>query len=112
MKKRIGITYRGKRLDLLVEDCNLLQKFVGLMFSDPNKIGNLLFSFKRKQKIAIHSFFVFYPFLAIWLDKHNSVVEIKKVLPFSPCVIPKKLTFKLIEIPINSENNHILNFFL
>ncbi|MEK6826879.1 MAG: hypothetical protein AABX99_00140 [Nanoarchaeota archaeon] len=74
------------------------------MFSRREKAGILLFDFKEKQKIVIHSFFVFYPFVAIWLDEKNKVIDLKIVKPFTFCVSPKKSCFKLVEIPINKKN--------
>ncbi len=102
MKKKITIKYKKKRLKITAEDCNLLNKFVGLMFSRREKSRILLFDFKRKQKIKIHSIFVFYSFIALWLDDKSRVVDLKIVRPFTPCVSPKKPVFKLIEIPINN----------
>jgi uncharacterized membrane protein (UPF0127 family) len=101
-KKEITIKYKKKRLKIAAEDCNLLNKIVGLMFSRREKSRILLFDFKRKQKIKIHSLFVFYSFIALWLDGKNRVVDLKIVRPFTLCVSPKKPVFKLVEIPINN----------
>lgn len=111
MKKEILISYKRKKIKVAVEDCNFFKKFSGLMFSSKEKAEILLFSFKTKQNIAIHSFFVFYDFLAVWLDDKNKVVDIKKVKPFTFCVSPKKTCFKLVEIPINNKNKKILSKF-
>jgi uncharacterized membrane protein (UPF0127 family) len=81
------------------------------MFSRRETAKILLFKFKKSQKIMIHSFFVFYPFLAVWLDKKGKIVDLKIVNPFNPCVSPKKPSFCLVEIPINSKNKHILSLF-
>ncbi len=108
MKKKIIIHYKNKKIDVVAEDCNLLKKFTGLMFSRREKAEILLFSFRRKQKIRIHSLFVFYPFLAVWLDDKNNVIDLKKVQPFSPCVSPKKPVFSLVEIPIKNKNAKLL----
>jgi uncharacterized membrane protein (UPF0127 family) len=110
MKKIIKVGFKKKRINLAVEDCNAFRKFSGLMFSRREKARILLFSFKKKQSIAIHSFFVFYPFVAIWLDKKNKITELKVVKPFNPYVSSKKLAFKLVEIPINNKNKKILSF--
>lgn len=111
MKKKIIINYKSKKIKVEVEDCNFFRKFSGLMFSRREKAGILLFDFKEKQKIAIHSFFVFYPFIAIWLDKKNKIVDLKVVKSFAFCVSPKKSCYKLVEIPINKENNKIVKLF-
>lgn len=106
-KKKLTIGYKKKKVKLVVEDCNNWRKFSGLMFSRKEKAGILLFGFKQKQKIAIHSFFVFYPFLAVWLDEKRKVVDVKKVKPFTPCVYPKKNALSLVEIPLNKRNERI-----
>jgi uncharacterized membrane protein (UPF0127 family) len=104
MKKKIIINFKDKKIKVIAEDCNFWRKFSGLMFSRREKAGVLLFDFKEEQKIAIHSFFVFYLFVAVWLDKKNKVVDLKIVKPFIPCVSPKKSCYKLVEIPINKKN--------
>jgi uncharacterized membrane protein (UPF0127 family) len=109
--KKLIIGYKQKKTKIIVEDCNLFEKFSGLMFSRKETAKILLFSFRRKQNIAIHSFFVFYPFIAIWLDDKNKVTEIKIVKPFEPCIYPRKKSFKLVEIPINKKNKKYLKFF-
>jgi uncharacterized membrane protein (UPF0127 family) len=101
MKKEVIIKYRNRKIKLIAEDCNFLKKFTGLMFSRRQSSKALLFSFKIKQKIIIHSFFVFYPFIAIWLDNKNNISDLKIVRSFSPYISPKKSTFMLVEIPIN-----------
>ena len=70
----------------------------GLMFRT-RKTRPLVFEFKKNTRMAIHSFFVFFPFHAVWLDKNNRIIEQRKVKPFTFCVRPKKPFRKLIEIP-------------
>jgi len=101
MRKKIIISYKKKSVNIIAEDCNFLQRLVGLMFSRREKAKILLFEFRNKQKIRIHSFFVFYPFIAVWLDGKNKVVDLKIVKPFIPCISHKGMANKLIEIPIN-----------
>ena len=64
----------------------------------------------KPVRIAIHSFFVFFPFLAIWIDDKNNVVDVKIVNPFKFSVSPKKSFCKLLEIPINKKYLKITNF--
>lgn len=97
---------------MIAEDCNALQKFIGLMFSRRKKAKILLFSFKRKQKIRIHSFYVFYPFIAVWLDDRNKVVDLKIVKPFTLCISHKNRADKLVEIPINDKYDDILTLLI
>ncbi len=107
-KKKIIINSGGKRLNILAEDCSFLKKFSGLMFSRREKAKMLLFSFKRRQKIKIHSLFVFYPFIALWFDDAR-IVDLKIVKPFTICVSSKKPVFNLVEIPINNIHRRIVN---
>ncbi len=108
MKKEIIIHYKRKRIKIIAKDCNVLQKLVGLMFSRRESAKILLFNFKKKQKIRIHSMFVFYPFVAIWLDKRNRVVDLKIVNHFVFCISPKKESYGLVEIPISSQYKKLL----
>jgi uncharacterized membrane protein (UPF0127 family) len=112
MKKTVTINYKKKKLKIIAEDCNFLRKFTGLMFSRRKNSKALLFSFKIKQKIIIHSFFVFYSFIAVWLDDKNNIADLKIVRPFSPCIFPKKPTFNLVEIPINDYYREIVKILL
>jgi len=111
MKKKIIIHFEKRKIGVIAEDCNLFQKFLGLMFSRREKAKILLFRLKNKQKIRIHSFYVFYPFIAVWLDEKNEVVDFKIVKPFIPCVSHRGEADKLIEIPMNRKNKKIAEFF-
>jgi uncharacterized membrane protein (UPF0127 family) len=71
------------------------------MFSRREKANALVFEFNKSSKMAIHSFFVFFPFLAVWLDEGNNVIEMKKIKSFVPRVSPVKSYSKLLEIPLN-----------
>ena len=78
-------------------------KAIGLMFSRREKAEILLFEFKNPVKMRIHSFFVFYKFIALWLDNKNKVIDWKIVKPFLPSVSSKKPFYKLVEIPFNKK---------
>lgn len=97
--------YKDKRLKLEVKKCGFLREASGLMFQRKQKAKALLFDLKKPM--AIHSFFVFFPFVAIWL-KDNKVVEVQKVKPFTFHIKPKKQFDELIEIPINNRYKEIL----
>ena len=105
------VYFKGKSVDIKVNKTNWLGKFLGLMFKSKNT-GNLLFDFGYNGKPGIHSFFVFFNFLAVWLDSDNKVVDYGVVKPFSFLVQPKKLCRRLIEIPVNGKNKSILRFFV
>lgn len=80
-----------------------LGKIKGLMFIRKGNAKPLLFSFPKQTSLAIHSFFVFFPFLAVWLDDKDNIMEIKTIKPFIPYIKPKKNFYKLLEIPINKK---------
>ena len=56
--------------------------------------------------------FVFFPFLAIWLDKKDRVLEWNVVKPFTTLVKPRQPFVKLIEVPLSSKNLPIVWFFV
>ena len=53
----------------------LLGQVLGLMFS---RSKNLVFRLKKKRKINLHNFFVFFPIDLVFLDDKKQVVEIKE----------------------------------
>lgn len=100
MKKRIGLIYKGKKIYIDADACYGIKKYIGLMFK-PKNTNALLFDFGRPVKKPIHSIFVFFPFVAVWLDDKNKVIEIRVIKPFTLLIRPKKRYQKLIEIPFN-----------
>jgi hypothetical protein len=81
-----------------VRKCKGINQFIGLMFK-PKDTNALLFEFSSSTNMKIHSLFC-KPFLAIWLDSDDKVIETKiidKIGIFSP----KKGFFKLLELPLN-----------
>jgi uncharacterized membrane protein (UPF0127 family) len=97
-----------KKFKIKVHKCNAFQKVIGLMFKKKQNAKALLFEFDSSNQ-SIHSYFVFFPFVAVWLDKNNKVIELKKVKPFKLSINPKKPFSKLIEIPINKRYSTILS---
>ncbi len=107
-KQNLGLRYKKKTINLEVHKVSEFKKGIGLMFSRRKKAKILLFEFKKPTKLKIHSLFVSFPFLAIWLDKRNSILEKKIIKPWQIAIKPKKYFYKLIEIPINNKNRKIL----
>ena len=103
-----SINYKSKNIILDVKKCNSLQKIFGLTFTGKQKAKALLFDLKKP--LAIHSFFVFFPFIAIWLN-NGKIIEIQKVKPFRFHIKPKKQFNQLIEIPINKKYEKIVELF-
>lgn len=101
-RKKIGFSFKKKRFSVEAIECGFFRSAWGLMFSRRLNAEALLFSFDKSTSMAIHSYFVFFPFVAIWLNNKNSVVEIKTVRPFSGPTTPKKKYQKLVEIPLNN----------
>lgn len=96
--KKVSFNYKGRKISMNLQPC---QHFgIGLMFK-PKNTSALLFDFKRKTREAITSLFVFFPFVAVWLDDKNKVLDVKTIKPFRFAIFPKKPFNKLVEIPIN-----------
>lgn len=78
------------------------EKAKGLMFS---KKKNILFLFNNERLFPIHSWFVFFPFDAVYLNSKKRVVEIvKQIKPFKILIKNTKPALYLLEL---AEKNHI-----
>jgi len=91
-----------------IKKVNWFGKFSGLMFCRREKADSLIFEFKKPTKMKIHSYFVFFPFLAIWLNKDDEILALKEVKTFKINIGIKKSYSKLIEIPINEKYKKII----
>ena len=101
--------YKNKKISLEVKQCNFIERFVGLMFTRKKKAKALLFDFGKFVGLRIHSMFVFFPFIAVWLDQDNKVIDIQKVKPWRLSVFPRTKQYnKLVEIPINNKYSDII----
>ena len=98
---RVKIDYSGKKLELDARKTGFFSKGIGLMFKTKNT-NNLVFEFNEDVSISIHSFFVFFPFLAVWLNDKNEVIECRIVRSWTFHVKPKNKFTKLIELPFNN----------
>lgn len=105
---KVRLNYKKHKFDLDLEVVKGLKRAIGLMFTSRKKARPLLFDFKKQTNMAIHSLFVFFPFLAIWLDENNRVIEFRKVNPFTFSVSPSRSYSKLIEVPLNGQYPGIL----
>src|SRR4030042_2255617 len=112
-KTKINLVKGRKKMSLAVFKCNFLERMKGLMFS--KKEGArclLLLNFKKPVHFAIHSLFVFFPFIAVWTDDKSRVLCWKKVKPFTFRVpSPASGFFKLIEIPTTKNYSKKVKFF-
>lgn len=105
------IRFKKKSINVPAKKVGFWGKLSGLMFRTKDT-PNLLFEFHPCEITTIHSFFVFFPFLALWLDKDNRVLEWNFVKPFTLAVTPKKSPTKLVEIPLNEKNCKITRLFV
>ena len=103
---KIFLNKRTIEIDL--KTCNWFERFSGLMFVQRKKAKALLFDFKKPTKIATHSYFVFFPFVSLWIDDKNKVMEFKRIKPFTLIIQPKKPFHKIVEIPINKKYEKII----
>jgi len=104
------VFFHGEGIEVPCRLVSGFGKFFGLMFRGKNS-ENLLFEFSAPERAAIHSLFVFFPFLAIWIDDSGNVTETKVVKPFSFSYQPKAASVRLIEVPLNKTNKKIAKFF-
>jgi uncharacterized membrane protein (UPF0127 family) len=74
---------------------NLLSQIKGLMFS---KKKNILFVFSNEGEHPIHSYFVGFPFHAIYLDDGMKVVDAHYVKPNTSLVKSRKPARYLLEL--------------
>lgn len=101
------IKKNSKQIKISVKKVSSLGKITGLMFKTKNT-KNLLFEFEKSTHMAIHSCFVFFDFLAVWVDGKNKILEYKIVRPFTACVRPRREFRKLVEIPLNERNRKVV----
>jgi len=102
MLKKVSFKFKGKRTSINAKKCTGLRRFLGLMFKKREEADVLLFEFEKPVNLGIHSIFVFFPFIAVWLDEKNTVIETKIVKPFTIPVKNKGKYKRLLEIPLNS----------
>ena len=105
------IKYKKKSIEIPIVKTSFFRKGFGLMFRS-RETKNLLFEFNNRYEKNITSLFVFFPFLAIWLDSDNKLVKTEIVRPFRFSIKAPARAKKLVEMPINRKNLGILRFFV
>ena len=98
--EKVSFRYKGKEFKINARRCSFFSS--GLMFRSRDTVP-CLFEFRKDSKFKISSLFVFFDFLAVWLDEKDKAVEVRRVRPFTFSVSAKKPFRKLIEIPFNSK---------
>jgi uncharacterized protein len=70
-----------------------LARLRGLMFRRDLPVDGLLFVFpawrRHPRAVGIHTFFVFFPFAAIWLDEEGRIVHAVEARPFRAYAPPR-----------------------
>jgi uncharacterized membrane protein (UPF0127 family) len=108
MEEKIILDFGKKKIPVEAHVIKSFGRFVGLMFSRREKAKILLFKFSKPVRLAIHSLFVFFPFIAIWIDNRGKIIEIKRIKPFSPHICPSKKFLSFVEIPLNKKNKNLV----
>lgn len=106
---RIGLKYKRKKFSLDVVKCNGIRKGIGLMFKTKKNSKALLFNFNKKTNTPLTSLFVFFPFLVLWLDQNNNILEFRVAKPFEFVISSKNLFNKVVEIPIKNEYQKVID---
>jgi len=105
IRKNLELKVGGKRIVIGgVKEVRGLGVVKGLMFSKKENSSPLLFNIKS----SLHSFFVSFDFLVLWLDESNNVVDKKIVNPFRFHVNSSKNYAKILEIPINRRYSKVV----
>ena len=105
------VFYKNKKIKINVRKVSFFGKFLGLMFKSRNT-DNLLFPFEKGVNVGLHSFFVFFSFLILFIDDKNRIKEYRIVKPFLPYVRARNKFRKVIELPLNNKNSEIIGFFV
>ena len=101
--------FKGKKFNLEVKKLSGIRNFTsGLMFSSRERAKALVFDFKKPEKFSFTGLFVFFPFVIIFLDEKNNVLEMKKIKPFQFHIPSIKSYFKVLEIPCNESYSGII----
>ena len=103
---RIKFNNREFEVDDVENAESFFQKVRGLTFRRKDRSNALLFNYQG----GLHSFFVFFHFIVLWLDDKNNMVDFKVASPFSLSIYTRKKFSKILEIPINGKYSDIVNF--
>jgi uncharacterized membrane protein (UPF0127 family) len=80
------------------------------MFRSLKGARPLAFCFGRATRMVIHSLFVRFWFVAIWLDSEGEVMEWRLVKPWKLTVKPKKRYWTLVEVPLSKKYAFVVDF--
>ncbi|VVB98389.1 putative ACR [uncultured archaeon] len=92
---RAGVRKGNKVFDSEIAS-TFFEHMLGLMFSDRK---NILFVLGSERIFGIHSFFVFFPFDAVYLDEKKRIVDVVRgIAPFTLYVENKRPAKYLLEL--------------
>jgi uncharacterized membrane protein (UPF0127 family) len=74
--------------------------------------ANLLFENPGGENFDLTSWFVFFPFLVLWLDGKNNVVDSRIARPFEARIKSRRAFSRVLEVPVNERNREIIDFFV
>jgi uncharacterized membrane protein (UPF0127 family) len=102
------IYFKKKKIEIPVKGVSIYS--TGLILRTRNA-PNLFFERVSKNP-SLTAFFVFFPFLVLWLDDKKRVVDFRIAKPFQFKIDSKKPFSSIVEIPLNSKNIKFFNFFV
>jgi uncharacterized membrane protein (UPF0127 family) len=97
----LGKKFNYSEIPELKEVKTIGQEARGLTFKSKKNARALLFEFDKPVMLKIHSLFVGFSFVAIWLNHKDQIIKKNIIRPWKLSIGPKKPFTKLIEIPIN-----------
>ena len=101
------VLHEKRVLEVPCVEARGLRRVFGLMFRGQES-QNISFSFSKDTGLAIHSWFVFFPFCILWLDTKNRVQEMRIVKPFTTAIWSGRPYRRFIELPLNRRNKEII----
>lgn len=105
---KIVFKKRGKKkFEIDVKSCDISS--TGLMFTRKENAKALLFDLGKSSRLALTSIFVFFDFIAIWLDEKNNVLDLKVCKPWRLFINTNKKFNKILEIPCNEKYSKLIN---
>jgi len=107
-RKKVSFVFDKERIEVTARECGFFS--FGLMFRT-KKTEPCVFEFGEPTNFRISSLFVGFPFVAIWFDEKNKIIDAKKVEPFTLSVSPRRKYHTLLEIPINQKYSKIVQNF-
>lgn len=105
----MDVLYKKRKIKIPVKKLGFFGRFYGLMFRT-RETSCLLFEFSKDVTYVFHSYFVFFPFMILWLDSKNNIIDSALARPFKFKISTEKPFRKVIEVPVNYKNLKIIEF--